>query len=71
MTHKGARPYVCQYCKKAFSSPYARKVHTRQHTKETPYRCEICAAGFPQKVSLITHLKSKHSVIYKNNGEGA
>ncbi|KAF2894633.1 hypothetical protein ILUMI_11531 [Ignelater luminosus] len=69
MTHKGARPYACQYCKKAFSSPYARKVHTRQHTNETPYRCEICVAGFPQKVSLITHLKSKHSVIYKNNLE--
>lgn len=66
MTHLRARPYVCPYCVKGYSSRYALKTHIRQHTLETPYRCEICAAGFRQKVSLKTHLKSKHDIIAKN-----
>lgn len=54
---------MCKYCNKGYSTRYALMVHTRQHTNETPYACEICGEGFRQNVSLRTHKKSKHGIV--------
>lgn len=62
-THLKLRPFICEYCKKGFSSKFALRTHVRQHTNETPYKCEVCAEGFRQNVSLRAHRKSKHNII--------
>ncbi|XP_066252604.1 zinc finger protein 664-like [Euwallacea similis] len=61
-THTGRKPYICEFCNKAFARGHALKVHSRQHTNERPYTCNYCEDTFPQKVSLTTHLKSKHGI---------
>ncbi|KAK7106751.1 uncharacterized protein [Littorina saxatilis] len=61
--HSGEKPHRCRFCDKTFSRTNTLQIHERQHTGETPYVCDQCGCGFKQRVSLVTHMKSKHSVI--------
>uniref|UniRef100_A0A6P7GIW2 Zinc finger protein 337-like n=1 Tax=Diabrotica virgifera virgifera TaxID=50390 RepID=A0A6P7GIW2_DIAVI len=62
MTHEKLRPHVCKYCGSGFSSKYALKTHTRQHTDEKQFVCQHCFEGLRQRVSLPSHLKSRHGI---------
>nr|CAH7757645.1 unnamed protein product [Callosobruchus chinensis] len=62
MTHKKLRPHICEFCGTGLSSPYALRTHKRQHTNEKPFVCDHCNERFTVKVSLKSHLKSKHGI---------
>lgn len=53
--HTGARPYVCDMCKKRFHYAKDLRVHTRIHTDEKPFKCDICDKRFRQAQHLKTH----------------
>lgn len=43
---------VCQYCEKAFKKTEHLLRHERSHTKEKPFRCELCNKGYTRQYSL-------------------
>ncbi|VEN34916.1 unnamed protein product [Callosobruchus maculatus] len=67
--HLKERKFVCRFCDKSLSSKHALRTHERQHTNESPYKCEICAEGFRQNVSLRWHRKSKHNCTEEKTAE--
>ena len=42
---------TCQICFKTFACNSALEIHMRSHTKERPFRCNVCDRGFSTKVS--------------------
>ncbi|XP_063631220.1 escargot/snail protein homolog [Cydia splendana] len=51
---------ICHYCGKGFSSNRILENHTRTHTGERPFECELCAAAFAQKHALTKHVTTAH-----------
>ena len=47
-----------------FKKPSDLVRHVRTHTKEKPFKCEVCSRAFAVKSTLITHMK-----IHKNLSE--
>ena len=41
---------TCQICFKTFACNSALEIHMRSHTKERPFRCNVCDRGFSTKV---------------------
>ncbi|XP_072948458.1 uncharacterized protein [Epargyreus clarus] len=53
--HKKLKSFKCTFCPKAFTSNKALKVHTRNHTGERPYSCDVCLASFKSWLLLNRH----------------
>lgn len=53
----GVRLFICTFCDKKCSHPSDMIRHFRTHTKEKPYKCEICERQFALKVSLKVHMQ--------------
>ncbi|GMT15933.1 hypothetical protein PFISCL1PPCAC_7230 [Pristionchus fissidentatus] len=53
--------FQCTYCPKNFLKLKHFKNHERIHTGERPFKCELCAKTFVQKVNLTVHVKNTHA----------
>ena len=47
---------TCTICLKTFACKSALDIHFRSHTKERPFRCEICDRGFTTKGNMKQHM---------------
>ena len=47
---------TCNVCFKTFACKSALDIHYRSHTKERPYRCEICDRGFTTRGNMKQHM---------------
>lgn len=47
---------TCQVCYKTFACKSALDIHYRSHTKERPFRCDICDRGFTTKGNMKQHM---------------
>lgn len=56
VNNNGVRMFACTFCDKKFSRPSDMIRHVRTHTKDKPYKCDICNRRFTVKVSLKVHM---------------
>ena len=56
------KPFVCEVCKKGFSSKYRYDRHKVVHTGEKPFVCH-CGSAFGHKQNLRAHQRSTHEGI--------
>ncbi|XP_065570092.1 homeotic protein spalt-major-like [Artemia franciscana] len=47
---------TCNICFKTFACHSALEIHYRSHTKERPFRCNICDRGFSTKGNMKQHM---------------
>lgn len=57
----GKKGLSCPFC--PYSSIYTTHVrkHIRVHTKERPFRCNVCSRAFSQKENLVKHTRTHAS----------
>uniref|UniRef100_A0A8D8CL92 Zinc finger protein 26 n=1 Tax=Culex pipiens TaxID=7175 RepID=A0A8D8CL92_CULPI len=60
LVHEGLRPFECQICGfKLFTSTQLKR-HLLGHSKEKPYKCELCTQAFVKTDELANHVARKH-----------
>jgi len=62
VVHQGKRPYTCTRCEKTFSRAGNLRAHKLIHTGVRPFPCKLCDKECREKIQLIKHLRSKHSI---------
>ncbi|XP_040828459.1 zinc finger X-chromosomal protein-like isoform X5 [Ochotona curzoniae] len=62
--HTGEKPYECQYCEYKSADSSNLKTHVKiKHSKEMPFKCDMCLLTFPNTKEVqqhaVTHQESK------------
>lgn len=64
---KRGKRYFCRWCRKCISARVfvssktaSLDKHSRTHTGERPFACEVCEQRFTEKGALVRHKASKH-----------
>lgn len=52
----GRTSTTCRICLKTFACNSALEIHYRSHTKERPFKCEVCDRGFSTKGNMKQHM---------------
>ncbi|XP_058515338.1 zinc finger X-chromosomal protein-like isoform X2 [Ochotona princeps] len=71
--HTGEKPYECQYCEYKSADSSNLKTHVKiKHSKEMPFKCDICLLTFPNTKEVqqhaVTHQESKtHQCLHCNH----
>lgn len=47
---------TCRICMKTFACYSALEIHYRSHTKERPFKCDVCDRGFSTKGNMKQHM---------------
>jgi len=47
-------------CNKAWNTKGELSMHSKTHTDEKPYQCELCNQFFKWKNGLVMHMKQQH-----------
>ena len=57
-TTSARRPkrWMCGECGKYYDSNYALEMHSRIHSGQKPFKCELCGCAFTQKGTLRSHM---------------
>ena len=63
VVHLGKKSFVCNVCNQSFGRTTTLRVHMLSHTKELPFRCEYCSAGYKEKRNLKKHMMKSHPEI--------
>ncbi|KIX10085.1 uncharacterized protein Z518_01166 [Rhinocladiella mackenziei CBS 650.93] len=64
-TNNSPKERKCPYCPREFVKADHYHRHIRSHTKEKPFRCNICRKAYPRHDTLL-----RHSRIHKSNTDG-
>ncbi|KAJ8042336.1 Sal-like protein 3 [Holothuria leucospilota] len=54
--HKSRSNTTCYFCGKTFACASALNIHYRSHTKERPFKCDVCCKGFSTRGNLKQHM---------------
>uniref|UniRef100_A0A1A9VWR9 C2H2-type domain-containing protein n=1 Tax=Glossina austeni TaxID=7395 RepID=A0A1A9VWR9_GLOAU len=57
LDHKSDSGFPCKVCGEIINSNEARELHSRRHTEERPFGCDVCKKRFRLRHHLIHHLK--------------
>ena len=63
VVHLGKKSFVCNVCNQTFGRTTTLRVHMLSHTKDLPFRCEYCSAGYKEKRNLKKHMMKSHPEI--------
>ena len=67
VVHLGKKSFVCNVCNQSFGRTTTLRVHMLSHTKELPFRCEYCSAGYKEKRNLKKHMMKSHPEIEQSD----